>query len=119
MEPERIPAIDRSAHLLYSGDLNAACPNSVIEALACGLPVVASNVSVVPALIRDCGEVVDVADAEHVAHAVLDLVRDPLRLKDLGKRAHARAANYSLEAWQAQIAGHLRAAWNMQLREYT
>ncbi len=36
---DRIPALDRSAHLLYSGDINAACPNSVIEALACGLPV--------------------------------------------------------------------------------
>lgn len=38
---EKIPALNRSAHLLYSADLNAACPNSVIEALACGLPVVA------------------------------------------------------------------------------
>ena len=38
---ESIPAIDRSAHLLYSSDINAACPNSVIEALACGLPVAA------------------------------------------------------------------------------
>lgn len=37
---EHIPEIDRSAHLFFSADLNAACPNSVIEALACGLPVV-------------------------------------------------------------------------------
>lgn len=38
---EEIPKIDRSAQLLFSGDLNPACPNAVIEALACGLPVVA------------------------------------------------------------------------------
>jgi glycosyltransferase involved in cell wall biosynthesis len=37
---EDIPAIDRSAHLMFSSDVNAACPNSVIEAMACGLPVV-------------------------------------------------------------------------------
>jgi len=37
----QIPAIDRSAHLFFSGDINAACPNAVLEALACGLPVVA------------------------------------------------------------------------------
>ena len=37
---EDIPAIDRSAHVLFSADINAACPNSVIEALACGLPVI-------------------------------------------------------------------------------
>jgi glycosyltransferase involved in cell wall biosynthesis len=38
---EEIPALDRAAHLLFSADIHPACPNSVIEALACGLPVVA------------------------------------------------------------------------------
>ncbi len=38
---ERIPELDRSAHILYAADVNAACPNSVVEALACGLPVIA------------------------------------------------------------------------------
>ena len=38
---EAIPALDRSAHLLYAADLHPACPNAVIEALACGLPVAA------------------------------------------------------------------------------
>lgn len=38
---EQIPDLDRSAHLLFSADVHPACPNSVIEALACGLPVVA------------------------------------------------------------------------------
>jgi glycosyltransferase involved in cell wall biosynthesis len=37
---ENIPEIDRSAHVLFSADINAACPNSVIEAMACGLPVI-------------------------------------------------------------------------------
>ncbi len=41
VQREEIPEIDRSAHLLFSADINAACPNAVIEALACGLPVTA------------------------------------------------------------------------------
>lgn len=37
---ELIPEIHRSAHLLFSADINASCPNSVIEAMACGVPVI-------------------------------------------------------------------------------
>jgi glycosyltransferase involved in cell wall biosynthesis len=48
---ESIPAIDRSAHLLYSSDINPACPNSVIEALACGLPVAAFATGALPELV--------------------------------------------------------------------
>ncbi|HEX7976606.1 MAG TPA: glycosyltransferase family 4 protein [Anaerolineales bacterium] len=54
-----IPILDRSAHLLFSADLNAACPNAVIEALACGLPVVAFSTGSLPELIDgDAGRVV-------------------------------------------------------------
>ncbi|GAB4505115.1 MAG: hypothetical protein Fur0043_21100 [Anaerolineales bacterium] len=37
---DQIPALMRSAHLLFSAEINPPCPNSVIEALACGLPVI-------------------------------------------------------------------------------
>jgi len=56
---EQIPEIMRSAHLLFSADLHPACPNAVIEALACGLPVVAFDTGAVKELvIDDAGRVV-------------------------------------------------------------
>jgi glycosyltransferase involved in cell wall biosynthesis len=56
---EQIPIIDRSAHMLYSADINPACPNSVIEALACGLPVVAYDTGALSELVpASCGRIV-------------------------------------------------------------
>jgi glycosyltransferase involved in cell wall biosynthesis len=56
---EQVAEIDRSAHVLFSADLNAACPNSVIEALACGLPVASYATGSLPELIEgDAGLVV-------------------------------------------------------------
>jgi glycosyltransferase involved in cell wall biosynthesis len=48
---QRIPELARSAHMLYSADLNPACPNSVIEALACGLPVLAFDTGALPEMV--------------------------------------------------------------------
>jgi glycosyltransferase involved in cell wall biosynthesis len=50
---EIIPEIDRSAHVLYAADINPACPNSVIEALACGLPVVGFDTGALPEIVTE------------------------------------------------------------------
>jgi glycosyltransferase involved in cell wall biosynthesis len=56
---DEIPTLDRSAHLLYPADLNAACPNSVIEALACGLPSAGFSTGALPELVTgDAGRLV-------------------------------------------------------------
>jgi glycosyltransferase involved in cell wall biosynthesis len=98
---ERIPEVDRSAHLLFSADLNAACPNSVIEALACGLPVAAFNTGALRELvIGDSGRVVpygsdpwkiEPPDVESLADASVELLQNQERFRKAA-RAHAEKA---------------------------
>jgi len=57
--PEAIPALDRSAHLLFASDVMPACPNAVVEALACGLPVVSFDTGALPELVTpEAGRIV-------------------------------------------------------------
>ena len=98
---ERIPFLDRSAHLLYSADLNAACPNSVIEALACGLPVAAFDTGALPELVPgEVGRVVpygadpwklEPPDVPALAEAAAGILSDGVRFR-LAARAHAEQA---------------------------
>ncbi len=84
---EQIPQIDRSAHLLFSADINAACPNSVIEAMACGLPVVGFDTGALNELVvGDSGRIVeyggDVWKLDHpdiaaLAQSAVEILNDP------------------------------------------
>jgi glycosyltransferase involved in cell wall biosynthesis len=50
---EQVPHLDRSAHFLFSADINGSCPNTVVESLACGLPVVGFATGAIPEMLTE------------------------------------------------------------------
>jgi glycosyltransferase involved in cell wall biosynthesis len=55
---EKLPSIYKNAVYL-SLDVNAACPNTVAEALACGLPVIGFDTGALKELVQNAGEIAD------------------------------------------------------------
>jgi glycosyltransferase involved in cell wall biosynthesis len=83
----------------------------IVEAMASGLPIVASDVSAIPELLGDTGVIVPRGDAPALAAALRDLADQPAHRQRLGARARARArVCYSADRQLGRIADVLRGA---------
>lgn len=69
----------------------------VIEAMACGTPVVCSNSSALPEVAGDAAILVDPTSSEAIAQGITQLVHNPQLRADLRERGLQRAAQFS---WQ-------------------
>ena len=98
---EDVPALERAAHVFYSAEPNPPCPNSVIEALACGLPVAGFATGALPELVvGEAGCLVpyggdpwrlDKPDVPGLAKAVVGILNNQERFR-AGARSHAEKA---------------------------
>jgi hypothetical protein len=96
----------------YPTSASEGFPKVVLEALACGLPVVTTKVSVLPELIGNgCGILIDDTSPETIAAAVRECLMDADHYRSMSDRAVKTSLRYSLEDWRDTIGAFLRAAW--------
>jgi len=69
----------------------------VAEAMACGLPVVASSASCFPEIVGDAGILVDPGDVPAQARALVEVLTDDARRQELSAKARERARLFSWE----------------------
>jgi glycosyltransferase involved in cell wall biosynthesis len=107
----RVLELLKRADILCHVTASEGFPKAVLEALASGLPVITTRVSVLPILIRGAGVVLQESTPEATAEAVRACTDDPTMYLKMSDAARSNARQYSLERWRDCIGEHLEKAW--------
>jgi N-acetyl-alpha-D-glucosaminyl L-malate synthase BshA len=97
--------VDDIADLLRGGDLfllpseTESFGLAALEAMACGVPVIASRVGGIPEVVQDgvSGFLAAVGDVETMTARAIEVLREPARLVELRRGAIARAGEFSAD----------------------
>jgi glycosyltransferase involved in cell wall biosynthesis len=117
VDNQAMAALYRDADLMLNPTLVDNTPNSVIEALACGVPVVSTSVGGVPYLVEDgkTALLVPPASPEHMAAAVLRLAADPQLAAGLRERGLQHVRQF---AW-SEVRPRLLACYGAVLKPHS
>ena len=98
---EIMPVFD----LLVLPSLNEGMGRVLVEAMAAGKPVVASEVGGIPDLVKhgETGYLVRPADEKALANGIKKLLNDPERAQQMGQRGKEYCRQFSLEAMIAKL----------------
>ncbi len=109
---------------LYNGAALLAYPSfyegfglPIVEAMACGVPVVAADRSSAPELVQDTGLLVDPCDPEEMARAMQSLLADRARRREIAEKGMARARFFSWERMVREILEAYREAVESKKRQ--
>lgn len=109
-EYRRASAFCLPCRVLDNGDRDGI-PNVLMEAMACGLPVITTPVSGIPEIVRDGvnGQLIPPDDPEALADALLSLDRDRQLAESLSREARATVRKrFDGEQFAAQLAALFR-----------
>lgn len=98
------PVSEERLRTLYRGALALAYPSlyegfglPLVEAMACGTPVIASNTASMPEVLGDAGILVDAADGQAWTRAIIDVVNNEETRRRLRTAGLRRAAHFTWE----------------------
>jgi glycosyltransferase involved in cell wall biosynthesis len=95
-EIHNVPEVLAQSSLLVLPSLTEGISLTLLEAMACGLPVVATNVGGNPEVVVDgqTGYLVPARQPAQLAACMVDLLRNPTRSVEMGRRARERVLRH-------------------------
>ena len=101
VDARALPALYAGAALFAYPSLYEGFGLPPLEAMACGVPVLASNRASLPEIVGEAGILIDPDDAEATAARIEGLLEDPGTRAELSSRGPLRAARFTWEACAA------------------
>lgn len=100
-----VDAILAGCDLFVHPSLDDAFPTVLLEAMAAGLPIVASHVGGIPEIVDDgeTGTLVPPGDAKALAHAIRELLADERTLRRMSAATSTRASRFTTSAWMDRL----------------
>jgi glycosyltransferase involved in cell wall biosynthesis len=100
-----LPALYRNAALFAFPSLYEGFGLPVLEAMACGVPVVCANGSSLPEVAGDAALLVDPFDVDGLAEAMARVLKDPGLRRQMVARGAAQAARFTWARAARQLVG--------------
>lgn len=95
-------------------------PYTILESMLMGVPVIATRVGAIPEMIvhNRTGRLVPAGDADQLGEAIMDFIKDPARMQEMGKNARDHVLNHLTSEHMAagfeDLFDHLVAARGIQ-----
>lgn len=87
-----MPAVYRAADLLALASRTEGVPRTVLEALACGTPVVSTDLAQIVPIVEQAGATVPVGDIDGFADAIVEILENRTSQAALGERGRELVA---------------------------
>jgi glycosyltransferase involved in cell wall biosynthesis len=102
---QELPGLLNLAELLVYPSHYEGFGLPVLEAMACGTPVVCSDAASLPEVVGQAGLLVRPGDPKHLSAAIGRLIEDPALRQDLRLRGLERARSFCWDESARQVSG--------------
>ncbi len=114
-----LPALYRQAYAFLFPSFYEGFGLPVLEALACGTPVICSNVSSLPEIVGQAGLLIDPSQPKAIAGALQNILDDRTLYTRLKKASVAEAAAFTWQKTAAATLNVFKNSWQNSVRNET